>query len=70
MEQEFSPYRGTTFEKEYPFSTGWKIFLYIMIVAMLMGGTYLTYTSITDKDWWLTLTGIGLAALDGISTWN
>jgi len=63
MEQEFSPYRGTTFEKEYPFSTGWKIFLYIFIAAILIGGAYLTYTSIADKSWWLGLIGIGLVVL-------
>ncbi|WP_121811425.1 hypothetical protein [Mucilaginibacter kameinonensis] len=63
MEQEFSPSRGTTFEKEYSFSTGWKIFLYITIVAMIIGGAYLAYTSIADKSWWLVLIGIGLVTL-------
>ncbi|HEY9197637.1 MAG TPA: hypothetical protein VIM77_15280 [Mucilaginibacter sp.] len=62
MEQQFNPYKGTTFEKEYTISVGWKIFLYIIILAMIIGGAYLTYTSIIDKSWWLVFIGIGLVA--------
>lgn len=63
MEQRFNPSMGTTFEKEYSLSTGWKIFLYIIIVAMVVGGVYLAYVSIADKSWWLVLIGIGLIML-------
>jgi hypothetical protein len=63
MKQDFSPIRGTVFEKEYTLSIGWKIFLYIFIAAMFIGGAYLTYTSIADKSWWLGLIGIGLVVL-------
>jgi hypothetical protein len=63
MKQDFSPIRGTMFEKEYTLSIGWKIFLYIFIAAMLIGGAYMVYSSIADKSWWLGLIGIGLVAL-------
>ncbi|QTE40188.1 hypothetical protein J3L18_14390 [Mucilaginibacter gossypii] len=63
MKQDFSPFRGTVFEKEYTLSIGWKIFLYIFIATMIIGGAYLTYTSIADKSWWLPSIGIALIAL-------
>ncbi|WP_413669245.1 hypothetical protein ACEN9X_04310 [Mucilaginibacter sp. Mucisp86] len=63
MKQDFSPIRGIVFEKEYTLGIGWKIFLYIFMAAMVIGGAYLTYTSIADKSWWLVLIGIGLIML-------
>jgi hypothetical protein len=63
MNQVFGPMRGIMLEKEYTVKTGWKIFLYIVTAAIVIGGAYSIYAAITDKTWWLALLGMGLVLL-------
>lgn len=63
MNQEFGPARGMMFEKEYTLHTGWKIFLYLFITALLAAGAYLIYSAAADKNWWLLVIGIALIAI-------
>lgn len=63
MNQEFGSARGMMFEKEFTLATGWKIFLYVFIAVMFIGGSYSVYEAVVEKSWWLLLLGIVVIAL-------